>query len=142
MEGATYVDLFATKGIEYLLVIGFLAALVIFWRFLNGTAGRPVPSIAAARPSGPRASWFVVNSSVSPSPPTRALAWRMLVAATPAKRTAASSLFATNANRWLKFMTRQRPVCLPVRPRHWVFTSKARILRSAGSATAVKKKNR
>ena len=30
MEGFTYVDLFATKGIEYLLVIGFLLVLVRF----------------------------------------------------------------------------------------------------------------
>jgi glycine cleavage system H protein len=35
MEGSMYVDLFATKGIEYLLVIGFLLSLIFFWRFLN-----------------------------------------------------------------------------------------------------------
>jgi len=34
MEGFSYVDIFATKGIEYLLVIGFLGLLVFFWRFL------------------------------------------------------------------------------------------------------------
>jgi len=40
MEGSQYVDIFATKGIEYLIVIVFLLTLVIFWRFLN----RPAPS--------------------------------------------------------------------------------------------------
>jgi len=35
MEDFQYVDIFATKGIEYLLVIAFLVTLVIFWRFLN-----------------------------------------------------------------------------------------------------------
>jgi len=37
MEGFKYVDIFATKGIEYLLVIGFLILFILFWRFL----GRP-----------------------------------------------------------------------------------------------------
>jgi hypothetical protein len=31
----TYIDIFATKGIEYLLVIGFFLVLVAFWSFLN-----------------------------------------------------------------------------------------------------------
>jgi glycine cleavage system H protein len=35
MEGFTYVDIFATKGIEYLLVIGFLLVLIRLWKFLN-----------------------------------------------------------------------------------------------------------
>jgi glycine cleavage system H protein len=34
MEGFTYVDIFATKGIEYLLVIGFLILFILFWKFL------------------------------------------------------------------------------------------------------------
>lgn len=33
--GNEYVDIFATKGIEYLLVIGFLLTLTLFWRVLN-----------------------------------------------------------------------------------------------------------
>ncbi|NOZ62984.1 MAG: glycine cleavage system protein H [Calditrichaeota bacterium] len=37
MDSFTYVDIFATKGIEYLLVIGFLIALIFFWRVLNKT---------------------------------------------------------------------------------------------------------
>jgi glycine cleavage system H protein len=35
MEGFSYVDLFATKGIEYVLVIAFLVAFIIYWRYLN-----------------------------------------------------------------------------------------------------------
>lgn len=38
MENFKYVDMFATKGIEYLLIICFLFMLVIFWRFLNKPA--------------------------------------------------------------------------------------------------------
>jgi glycine cleavage system H lipoate-binding protein len=38
MEGFTYVDIFATKGTEYLLVIGFLAVFILFWRFLSTPA--------------------------------------------------------------------------------------------------------
>jgi glycine cleavage system H lipoate-binding protein len=45
MESFKYVDMFATKGIEYLLILGFLLILVIFWRFLNK------PSKAAIKPA-------------------------------------------------------------------------------------------
>jgi hypothetical protein len=31
----SYIDIFATKGFEYLLVIGFFLVLVAFWSFLN-----------------------------------------------------------------------------------------------------------
>ena len=40
MEGFSYVDIFATKGIEYLLVIGFLLLFVVFWEFLSRPAKR------------------------------------------------------------------------------------------------------
>ena len=40
-EAFKYVDIFATKGLEYLLVIGFLVTLVFFWRFLNKTIKKP-----------------------------------------------------------------------------------------------------
>jgi glycine cleavage system H lipoate-binding protein len=52
------VDIFATKGIEYLLVLSFLAALVVFWRLL---VKAPRPGALAAG-SGwfhfPRDAWF------------------------------------------------------------------------------------
>lgn len=58
MEGFTYVDIFATKGIEYLLVIGFLLVLIPFWRFLRA----PVRAgIAAVRRAIPLISqWFLL----------------------------------------------------------------------------------
>ena len=59
MEGFTYVDLFETKGIEYLLVIGFLIALILFWRFINTPAGAAAKVRAVEPdflPSGPM--WF------------------------------------------------------------------------------------
>jgi glycine cleavage system H lipoate-binding protein len=35
MESFKYVDLFATKGIEYLFIISFLLLLIVYWRYLN-----------------------------------------------------------------------------------------------------------
>ncbi len=34
MESFRYVDIYATKGIEYLIVVCFLLAVVVFWRYL------------------------------------------------------------------------------------------------------------
>lgn len=31
----TYVDIFATKGVEYLIIIVFLIVIVAFWKFVN-----------------------------------------------------------------------------------------------------------
>ncbi len=38
MEGFHYVNLFATKGIEYLIVIGFLIVFILYWQYLNRPA--------------------------------------------------------------------------------------------------------
>lgn len=38
MDGFTYHDIFATKGIEYLIVIFFFIVLVPFWKFLHRPA--------------------------------------------------------------------------------------------------------
>ncbi len=35
MEGFTYIDIFETKGIEYLVIIAFLLILIPFWILLN-----------------------------------------------------------------------------------------------------------
>lgn len=35
MDGFTYINIFDTKGIEYLVIIGFLLLLIPFWRSLN-----------------------------------------------------------------------------------------------------------
>lgn len=50
-------DLFATKGIEYLFVIGFLLALILYLRLLSGSPSRS-PLAAAARLAASPASWF------------------------------------------------------------------------------------
>ena len=34
-EFFTYVDIFATKGVEYLIIIVFLAVIVAFWKFVH-----------------------------------------------------------------------------------------------------------
>jgi len=44
MESFKYVDLFATKGIEYIFIVGFLLILVVYWRYLNK------PIMTAAKP--------------------------------------------------------------------------------------------
>ena len=57
MHGSGYVDIFATKGIEYLMVIGFLMMLVIFWRVLARTPRAIAAPAHGARQTGPGA-WF------------------------------------------------------------------------------------
>jgi len=56
MEGFNYVDIFATKHIEYLLVIGFLLLFIPFWRLLN----RPAKAIfeVAERVIPAISEWF------------------------------------------------------------------------------------
>ncbi|RLB04780.1 MAG: glycine cleavage system protein H [Deltaproteobacteria bacterium] len=56
MEGFTYVDLFATKGVEYLLVIGFLLVLIPFWRLLRAPARAGFEAVRRAIPS--LTQWF------------------------------------------------------------------------------------
>lgn len=48
MEGFTYVDIFATKGIEYLVIITVLAAFVAFWNFLKRPAEAVYQGVANA----------------------------------------------------------------------------------------------
>lgn len=45
MEGFTYTNIFDTKGIEYLIIIGFLVLIIPFWYILN----RKKPAYATAR---------------------------------------------------------------------------------------------
>jgi len=56
MEGFSYVDIFATKGIEYLLVIGFLLLFVFFWKYLTRPAKRVLE--VAERFIPVRNEWF------------------------------------------------------------------------------------
>lgn len=49
MEGYSYVDIYATKGIEYLLVLALLAAFILFWKFLNVPRLRTAAGFSAAK---------------------------------------------------------------------------------------------
>ncbi len=58
MQGVGTVDLFATKGAEYLIVIGYLALLVGFWRLL-WPPGATRSATARVRPTiPPLGRWF------------------------------------------------------------------------------------
>ncbi|MCX6544794.1 MAG: glycine cleavage system protein H [Acidobacteria bacterium] len=47
MEGVRFIDIYATKGIEYLIVISFLAAFVLFCRYIDQPSQeRAVPRAA------------------------------------------------------------------------------------------------
>ncbi len=48
MEGFSFVDIYATKGIEYLIVIGFLVTFVFFWRYMSLRAGESGEESAAS----------------------------------------------------------------------------------------------
>ena len=61
MEGFTYVDLFATKGIEYILVIGFLIAFIVYWKFLSRTPVQPLKMASNSRAGG---EWFHLAKNV------------------------------------------------------------------------------
>ncbi|MCX8117772.1 MAG: glycine cleavage system protein H [Desulfobacterota bacterium] len=62
MEGFSYVDLFATKSLEYLLVIGFLLLFIPFWKLLNKPA-RAVLEAATERVAA-IGEWFRVPERV------------------------------------------------------------------------------
>ncbi len=62
METSGYVDIFASKGIEYLFVVGFLLSLIFFWRYLNASKG-PTPAIANQRAVSTD-SWFRIEKSL------------------------------------------------------------------------------
>jgi glycine cleavage system H protein len=52
MDGFTYQNIFDTKGIEYLVIIGFLLIMIPFWIYLN----RPLPQKQKVRVPG--GSWM------------------------------------------------------------------------------------
>jgi glycine cleavage system H protein len=53
-------DFLPTKGIEYLLAIGYLALLVPFWFFVLRRRERPALTVARAREAGAGPGWFRV----------------------------------------------------------------------------------
>ena len=63
MQGVESVDLFATKGLEYLLVMGYLVVLIGFWRLLMRPPVRTGPAVR--RPGHARVGgWFDVRDGI------------------------------------------------------------------------------
>ncbi|MBI9072255.1 MAG: glycine cleavage system protein H [Melioribacteraceae bacterium] len=58
MEGFHQVDLFATKGIEYILVIGFLVAFTLYIKYLNGTPKKLRQKVNEFEPQLSLVDWF------------------------------------------------------------------------------------
>ncbi len=52
MDGFTYINIFETKGIEYLAIIAFLVMLIPFWLLLNRKSKR-----SGSNPEGIRYSF-------------------------------------------------------------------------------------
>jgi glycine cleavage system H lipoate-binding protein len=50
LETSGYVDIFATKGMEYVLILGFIVVLAFFWKFLNRAEGTACPDAAGGDP--------------------------------------------------------------------------------------------
>ena len=57
MDGIGTVDLFSTKGTEYLICVAFLTMLIVYWKFLSG----PAATAAQAVRDVVRAGWFAVR---------------------------------------------------------------------------------
>ncbi len=62
MEGFRYVDIFATKHLEYLLVIGFLILFILFWKLLNRPASTMLDVAERAIPAMDQ--WFRLPEGV------------------------------------------------------------------------------
>jgi glycine cleavage system H lipoate-binding protein len=55
MEGFSPLDIFATKGVEYLLVIGYLIILVAFWKLINRSS---LGASSRGERARPVSAWF------------------------------------------------------------------------------------
>jgi glycine cleavage system H lipoate-binding protein len=62
MEATSHVDVFATKGAEYLLVIGFLLVLALFWRLMNLRPRAAHSSLSSAEHAPALVDWFRLDS--------------------------------------------------------------------------------
>ena len=61
MQGLGSTDIFATKGIEYLIVIAYLILLVGFWRLLARPRRTPASASAPGRDPATANGWFDVR---------------------------------------------------------------------------------
>jgi glycine cleavage system H protein len=62
VETSSYVDIFATKGIEYLFILGFLLSLIFFWRHLNAST-EPTPAASNRSGISPE-PWFSLEEGL------------------------------------------------------------------------------
>lgn len=63
MEGFKYIDIFSTKGFEYILVIFFLILMLLFLRWMN-TPVRKITVLVPAIKSGlKRVDWFYLDDN-------------------------------------------------------------------------------
>ena len=62
MEGFQYVDIFSTKGVEYLLVIGFMIAFVLMWKLMRAPA-MPATALVGGAGSLEPGEWFQFDRS-------------------------------------------------------------------------------
>ena len=60
MESFHYVDIFSTKGIEYIIVLGFLFILIYFWQRLNRTRPAIHPGYKAGVHAISLVDWFTL----------------------------------------------------------------------------------
>lgn len=60
MEGFRYIDIFSTKGIEYLIVIGFLAGFLVYSRYLRARRA----AAPAGVPAADSVEWFRVPEAL------------------------------------------------------------------------------
>src|SRR3989304_2774397 len=63
MERFSYVDIYATKGIEYLLIIGFLLMLIAFWKYFTAPELKRMVE-RVGRGFADLVEWFLVPEGV------------------------------------------------------------------------------
>jgi glycine cleavage system H protein len=63
MEGFKYIDIFATKGFEYVLVIFFLILMYIFLRWMNTPVHRSALAMTGIKKRIKLIDWFYLNDS-------------------------------------------------------------------------------
>ncbi|MCB9556932.1 MAG: hypothetical protein H6707_12570 [Deltaproteobacteria bacterium] len=63
MDTFSYVDIFATKALEYLLVIVFLVALMLFWRAFRSATAKSIPISKQAQLRQAPQRWFAIDDN-------------------------------------------------------------------------------
>ncbi len=63
MEGFKYIDIFSTKGFEYILVIFFLVLMLFFLRWMNTPVHNKTLAVADSKKRIKLIDWFYLDSS-------------------------------------------------------------------------------